>query len=219
MNTQRLKKLKDAGDETFFIAGISDKTVIDFNYNENKVSNKFHAAEPDKCETDYLIDNIVGKHNAFAKNNAIIMYDLIQKVAYSCSALHPQLKRISKVSFFLFQNLLNQLMKEEQYLFPYIKQTIKDITHGSNNGSGALHILKEKVHQHQNKNKKSLNYLKVFRRLTDNYSLPHNSCNAYKFLCEKMEEFEGDLHIYFHLENNILLKCMHLADGSESKGR
>jgi regulator of cell morphogenesis and NO signaling len=218
MNTEQLNKLKNAGDETCFIADISNETAIDFNYNENKISKEFHAAEPDKCEADYLIDNIVGKHNAFAKNNAIIMYDLIQKVAYSCSALHPQLKRISKVSFFLFQSLLNQLMKEEQYLFPYIKQTIKDITHGGNNSGSPLHILKEKIHQHQNKNKKSLRYLKIFRRLTDNYSLPHNSCNAYKVLCEKMEEFEGDLHIYFHLENNILLKCMHLANGSESKG-
>ncbi|MEO8711591.1 MAG: hemerythrin domain-containing protein [Parafilimonas sp.] len=217
MNIPEMNKLKDTGNEAYFFANISNKVAIDYNYNGNKISKKFYAAEPDKCETGCFIKNIPGtQHYVFVKDNAVIMYDLIQKVTYSCSKLYPQLKKISEVSFFLFQDLLNQLMKEEQYLFPYIKQTIKD-THGNNNAGSALQILKEKIHQHQNEHKRSLKYLKILRQLTDNYRLPHNSCNSYKLLCEKMEEFEDDLHTYFYLENNILLKCLNLAEGSESK--
>jgi regulator of cell morphogenesis and NO signaling len=40
--------------------------------------------------------------------------------------------------------------------------------------------------------------------LTNNYKLPPNACNTYKALYHKLEEFENDLHLHIHLENNIL---------------
>ncbi|HEV8082025.1 MAG TPA: hemerythrin domain-containing protein [Chitinophagaceae bacterium] len=46
--------------------------------------------------------------------------------------------------------------------------------------------------------------LQFFRRLTHDYLLPEDTCNSYKFLFEKMKEFEQDLIQHIHLENNIL---------------
>ncbi len=46
--------------------------------------------------------------------------------------------------------------------------------------------------------------LKFFRKLTNEYSLPTDACNSYAYLFDKMKEFESDLLLHIHLENNIL---------------
>ena len=46
--------------------------------------------------------------------------------------------------------------------------------------------------------------LGFFRKLTDNYALPEDACNSYRYLFEKLQEFENDLQMHIHLENNIL---------------
>jgi len=42
------------------------------------------------------------------------------------------------------------------------------------------------------------------RELSNNYQLPADACNSYTLLFRLLEEFENDLHIHIHLENNIL---------------
>ena len=44
----------------------------------------------------------------------------------------------------------------------------------------------------------------MIRVLTNNYSLPEDACASYSLLYKMLEEFEGDLFIHIHLENNIL---------------
>ena len=40
--------------------------------------------------------------------------------------------------------------------------------------------------------------------LTNGYTLPADGCNTYMVAYKLLEEFEDDLHIHVHLENNIL---------------
>ena len=55
-------------------------------------------------------------------------------------------------------------------------------------------------HEHESVGKS----LEKIRELTNNYSLPEDSCASYAFLFKALEDFESDLHIHVHLENNIL---------------
>lgn len=46
-----------------------------------------------------------------------------------------------------------------------------------------------------------------FRRiaeLSNNYNPPADACTTYKVAFESLREFEKDLHLHIHLENNIL---------------
>ena len=48
--------------------------------------------------------------------------------------------------------------------------------------------------------------------LSDNYSVPADGCNTYQVAYKLLEQFEDDLHIHVHLENNILYpKALHLS--------
>jgi regulator of cell morphogenesis and NO signaling len=40
--------------------------------------------------------------------------------------------------------------------------------------------------------------------LSNNYTPPKDACNTYKITFALLKEFEEDLHLHIHLENNIL---------------
>ncbi|CAG0940996.1 partial Iron-sulfur cluster repair protein YtfE, partial [Candidatus Brocadiaceae bacterium] len=41
-------------------------------------------------------------------------------------------------------------------------------------------------------------------KLTNTYSPPADACGTFKVLYAELKEFEQDLHMHIHLENNIL---------------
>lgn len=46
--------------------------------------------------------------------------------------------------------------------------------------------------------------LEQIRVLSNNYLLPEDACASYSLLYRMLDEFEEDLHLHIHLENNIL---------------
>jgi regulator of cell morphogenesis and NO signaling len=46
--------------------------------------------------------------------------------------------------------------------------------------------------------------LKQMREASSNFKAPADGCGSYVALYQGLEEFEKDLHIHIHLENNIL---------------
>jgi len=46
--------------------------------------------------------------------------------------------------------------------------------------------------------------LKQMRSASHGYTLPDGACPTYEALYRGLEEFERDLHLHVHLENNIL---------------
>jgi len=42
------------------------------------------------------------------------------------------------------------------------------------------------------------------RKISKNYQLSEDACASYSYLFKTLDEFENDLHIHVHLENNIL---------------
>src|SRR5660397_148856 len=56
----------------------------------------------------------------------------------------------------------------------------------------------EKEHQGVGEN------LNMIRKLTNNYTLPEDACASYILLYRMLGEFEEDIQLHIHLENNIL---------------
>lgn len=46
--------------------------------------------------------------------------------------------------------------------------------------------------------------LEELRKLSSNYTLPDDACASYTLLFRLLDEFEDDIHLHIHLENNIL---------------
>ena len=166
-------------------------------------STKISARGFNKWKTDALIDHIINTHHQYTKESAVIIYNLAQKVAFHHSENHPELIKLTTTMFLFLHDLLNCMKKEEQMLFPGIKQLATNNSQSRKCGSETFG-LKEWVGLMHKEHQASFKDLKLFHELTNGYKLPEDACNSYKCLFEKMKEFEDDLFLHLHLENNIL---------------
>jgi regulator of cell morphogenesis and NO signaling len=87
--------------------------------------------------------------------------------------------------------LKQHMMKEEQILFPLIRQ-------GQGARTGEPIAVMEKEHEAVG------GALRRMRELTDDYTVPAEACNTWRALWHGLEALEKDLHQHIHLENNIL---------------
>ncbi|MEP7376868.1 MAG: DUF542 domain-containing protein [Chitinophagaceae bacterium] len=171
---------------------------------QNSLPKPTTAQEFNKWDIDALIDYIINTHHRYAKENAVIIYDLAQKVANRHSEKHPELKKLVTALFLFLNDLLNHLKKEEQILFPNIRQLVKKKSCVEGITYTTFGFIKESAIGMKKEHLAAGNELKLFRKLTNDYLLPADACISYKSFFEKMKEFENDLFLHVHLENNIL---------------
>ena len=155
-------------------------------------------------DLDSLIDYIINTHHQYAKASAVIIHDLAQKVANDHNEKHPKLTKLTTALFLFFHDLLNHMKKEEQILFPNIRQLVKKKSCVEGITYTTFGFIKESAIGMKKEHLAASNELKLFRKLTNDYLLPADACISYKYLFETMKEFENDLFLHVHLENNIL---------------
>ena len=162
------------------------------------------SGEFNDWDLDSLIDYIINTHHQYAKTNAVIIHDLAQKVANDHNEKHPELINLSTAIFLFLHDLLNHMKREEQILFPNIKQLVKNKSYKERGMYTTFGLIKESVRRMQKAHQAMSKDLKLFHELTNDYKLPESSGSSYKYLCEKMKEFEADFLVHVYLENNIL---------------
>lgn len=62
------------------------------------------------------------------------------------------------------------------------------------------HPIEVMLYEHNNEGER----FRKMAALTNNYTPPEGACNTYKATFSLLKEFEEDLHLHIHLENNIL---------------
>jgi regulator of cell morphogenesis and NO signaling len=151
---------------------------------------------------DFLADYIVNTHHSYVRKTLPDIRNYSAKVAKVHGEHHPELLPIHELVEAVNAELTAHMMKEERILFPYIKEIVASKSNGSlqqSSGSvqGPINMM-EMEHEAVGKN------LEEIRTLSANYSLPQDACASYSLLYRMLEEFEDDLHMHIHLENNIL---------------
>ena len=151
----------------------------------------------------FLTDYIVNVHHSYVQQNIPILADLSQKVADHHGKTNPELNSIKDKVDEMLSELKVHMKKEENILFPYIKQLESSKTTGSPAPGGFGSIL-QPISVMENDHDIVGNLADEIRVLSSNYTTPANACNSYSLLYKKLAEFEDDLHMHIHLENNIL---------------
>ncbi len=170
----------------------------------------------EKWDTDLLIEYLIKTQHVFSKDNAGIIYCIAQEMLYKHSEKHPELITLTESIFLFFHDLLNQIKKEE-FFFAYIRQIAKEKQDLQTSLNADLKALKATIKVLQNDQKKSLNYLKAIRQITENYKIPSDACHYFKTLFEKLNEFEESLMLHFHLEKDILFLRLTLPEKKYNK--
>lgn len=153
---------------------------------------------------DFLSDYIVNTHHSYVIKTLPDIRQYAEKVMKVHGDHHPELKRIHQLVEEVNAELMAHMVKEERVLFPYVKELVasKKNTqplHAAHFGTVQNPInMMEMEHELVGKN------LEEIRTLSNNYTLPEDACASYSLLYRLLEEFEEDLHLHIHLENNIL---------------
>ncbi len=153
---------------------------------------------------DFLADYIVNTHHSYVRKTLPDLVSYATKVLSVHGQQHPELNRIKSLVDDVNAELLGHMVKEERVLFPYIKDLVladknEQVKQAAHFGTVQNPInMMEMEHELVGKN------LEEIRMLSDNYTLPADGCASYSLLYKMLDEFENDLHLHIHLENNIL---------------
>lgn len=153
---------------------------------------------------DFLADYIVNTHHSYVRKNLPDIKAYAEKVMRVHGNDHTELLRVHQLVEDVHAELTAHLVKEERILFPYIKELVaannnREPLHAAHFGSVQQPInMMEMEHEMVGKN------LAEIREISNNYLLPGDACASYSLLYRMLDEFEDDLHLHIHLENNIL---------------
>lgn len=154
---------------------------------------------------DELIDYIIDTHHQFVQSRIREIIPFLDKVVAVHGSRHPELNQVRELFYKSAGDLGVHMKKEELILFPYIRKLAVAERSGSRNIEQPVFETVEQPiemmhHEHDSEGKLH----KQIALLTDNYTTPEDACNTYRVTYALLKEFEEDLHLHIHLENNIL---------------
>jgi len=153
---------------------------------------------------DLLIDYIEKKHHRYVEEKIPVLRQFLDKLCRVHGERHPELLKINELFSASAGELAAHMKKEELILFPFIKQLVKAKLENGAVQSPQFGTVENPIammkHEHDNEGER----FRKIAELTDNYNPPADACNTYKVTFSMLDEFEKDLHLHIHLENNIL---------------
>ncbi len=151
---------------------------------------------------DFLVDFIINTHHKYVKSSLPLLLEYTAKVAKVHGKEHLEVVTIYDLFKEASDELSSHMMKEENILFPYIKQLVSE--KNSVKDGCSFGTVKNPIRMMEHEHDVVGNIFKTIKELSNNYTPPEDACTTYKLSYKKLEEFENDLHQHIHLENNIL---------------
>jgi len=152
---------------------------------------------------DFLADYIVNTHHSYVRKYLPELMTYAAKVAKVHGNHHPELIPIQKLVEQINDELTEHMEQEETVLFAYVKKIVQA-------RSSSMPLVKEEkdlkvlIDELEKEHDVVGRCLDKIRELSSGYSIPSDACASYQLLYKMIQEFEDDLHIHIHLENNIL---------------
>jgi regulator of cell morphogenesis and NO signaling len=156
----------------------------------------FDAARASTLE---VLDRIVHVHHSFVKAELPRLTALMEKVDRVHGALHPDtIPEMARIWRRLAMEFDMHLRKEEEILFPALRELALGRQPQLHCGVEAPMRVMELEHDEAGE------LLKRLRSLAGGYVAPAEACGSWRALWGGLDEFERDLHLHVHLENNVL---------------
>jgi regulator of cell morphogenesis and NO signaling len=153
---------------------------------------------------DFLIDYIVNTHHSYVSKSLPIITEYAQKVASVHGDNHPEAVEIFNTFLAIKSELEQHMYKEENILFPYIKQLVVAQTEGQKLGQSHFGTIMNPISMMEAEHESAGGAMAKINELSSGFTPPEDACTTFKVLYQELDAFERDLHQHIHLENNIL---------------
>ncbi|MFC5195557.1 iron-sulfur cluster repair di-iron protein [Bizionia hallyeonensis] len=153
---------------------------------------------------DLLADYIEKTHHRYVEEKIPVLRQFLDKLCKVHGGNHPELFKINELFTGCAGELAAHMKKEELILFPFIKKMVKATLDGQAIEAPHFGTVENPIammmEEHENEGER----FRKIALITNNYTPPADACNTYKVTYAMLDEFEKDLHLHIHLENNIL---------------
>lgn len=153
---------------------------------------------------DLLADYIEKKHHRYVEQKTQEITPFLHKVARVHGDRHPELLEIEQLFNDSAGELAMHMKKEELILFPFIRKMVKAQNDNEPFSLPAFGTVQNPINMMHHEHDTEGERFRKIAALTQNYTPPVDACNTYRVTFSLLKEFEEDLHLHIHLENNIL---------------
>lgn len=153
---------------------------------------------------DRLSDYIADTHHTFVREQIPVLLQFLKKLCKVHGERHPELFEIYAEFHDAADHLNLHMHKEEHILFPHIARMQSAMTAHEMLPPPAFgsvqHPIGMMMHEHETEGERFAR----MSELTSGYQPPEDACTTYRVAFQMLKEFEENLHLHIHLENNIL---------------
>lgn len=149
-------------------------------------------------EPGFLADYIMNTHHKYVLKTLPDLVFYTKKIASVHGQHHPELIEVAKLFEEISKELQQHLQKEEEVLFPAIKSAVQNST------AELQSVISSEISRMSSEHEFAGGAMDKINEITAGYTIPQDGCNSYQVAFRMLRQFEDDLHIHVHLENNIL---------------
>ena len=151
-----------------------------------------------------LADHIEEKHHRYIEEKTPVIQRYLDKVCSVHGNHHPELHEINRIFQASAADMAQHMKKEELILFPRIRKIEALTRNPMEMNTFQPGVLGLPIDMMMNEHSVEGDRFKAIEELTQHYQPPADACNTFKVTYALLQEFENDLHLHIHLENNIL---------------
>lgn len=179
--------------------GVDPEEVLKAFENEEALSNEA-LVDADAMGLTELADHIVATHHDYLRNELPRLDFMTRKVAAVHGDGEARLLDIREVFVLFMDELTDHMAKEEQILFPMIREIDKATTAPEFHCGSLANPIRVMESEHDSAG----DALEKFRSLTDDFTPPEWACNTFRAMYNGLAELEQNMHQHVHKENNVL---------------
>ncbi|MFZ1699519.1 MAG: DUF542 domain-containing protein [Pyrinomonadaceae bacterium] len=158
-----------------------------------------------ECKTAFgLVDHIVERHHTFTRDEAVRLSALFDVVCRTCGNAYPEFVELQRIFKTLCNDLFAHMKKEETVLFPHIKNLEASQSENASLLPVQFESVKNQSRMLRLEHEESANILRKMRKISADYGLPETASSELARLYDGLRDFECDVHLHIHLENNVL---------------
>ena len=153
---------------------------------------------------DLLVDYVEKKHHRYVKAQIPVLNQYLTKLCKVHGANHPELFEVKELFDGCGEELTSHMEKEENILFPAVRNLVDAQSNSEELKKFAFGTVKNPIEMMMHEHDTEGSRFRKISELTDTYTPPADACGTYKVTFALLKEFEEDLQLHIHIENNII---------------
>lgn len=153
---------------------------------------------------DQLADHVETVHHRYVEERGPIIQQYLAKLCKVHGDRHPELFTINEEFNTCIGAMAMHMKKEELVLFPFVRNLAKSERTGEPFRAPHFGTVENPVKAMMEDHNDEGERFDRMNAVSDRFTPPADACSTYTAAFNMLKEFETDLHLHIHLENNIM---------------